>query len=119
MMRRLLVAAVISVSLISPSITNADVKTGEAAYNRGDYAATLREWQPLANAGDSVAQVAVGLLHERGQVDKVAAYMWFTLAARQNEPRAAEARDRIARSMSRAEIAQGELQAQMWRPTGQ
>ena len=33
----------------------ADFKAGEKAYDRGDYATALREWQPLAKQGQAVA----------------------------------------------------------------
>ena len=88
----------------------------------GRHAEAVRWLQMAADQGDAESQMNLGVAMASGMVgpvDKVAVYMWFTLAARQNAPRAAEARDRIARSMSRAEIAQGERQAQMWRPTGQ
>jgi localization factor PodJL len=48
--------------------------------------------------------------------DSVAAHMWLTLAARQNEAEAIRLRDALARKMSRAEIDQAAARAQRWRP---
>lgn len=60
-------------------------KAGEA-YKRGDYATALREWRPLAEAGDSVAQAALGFMYYDGEgvpQNFAQAYMWFLLAAEQ------------------------------------
>jgi len=60
---------------------------GEAAYQRGDYAAALRIWLPLAQHGDPRAQNWLGLLYHNGegvaQDDKTAAE-WYRLAAEQD-----------------------------------
>ena len=45
----------------------ADFQTGLDAYNRGDFAAARREWQPIAESGDANAQYNLGLLYARGQ----------------------------------------------------
>jgi TPR repeat protein len=34
----------------------ADYKAGEDAYHRGDFSTALREWRPLAEQGDALAQ---------------------------------------------------------------
>jgi TPR repeat protein len=64
----------------------ADFKTGLDAYNRGDYAAAVREWQPIADGGDPHAQYNLGLLYARGlgvaqDYDRAIAY--YRLAATQ------------------------------------
>ena len=100
----------------------AQVRLGGMAARAGRHAEAVDWFQEAANQGDADGQMNLGIAMASGMagpVDKVTAYMWLTLAARQNAPRAAEARSRIARSMSRAEIAQGERQAQAWRPEGQ
>ncbi|MEO6307504.1 MAG: tetratricopeptide repeat protein [Nitrospiraceae bacterium] len=63
----------------------ADYKAGEDAYNRSDYATALHEWQPLAEQGDSSAQVKLGTLYVNGQgvsEDYQQALYWFRLAAK-------------------------------------
>ena len=69
----------------------ADFKTGLEAYNRGDFAAALKEWQPIAEAGDANAQYNLGLLFARGQgvpQDYAKAAEWYTKAAEQGVPAA-------------------------------
>ncbi len=62
------------------------LEDGEAAYGRGDYATALRLWQPLADEGNSDAQLNVGTLHDTGQgvpQDHRQADAWYLKAANQ------------------------------------
>jgi TPR repeat protein len=45
----------------------ADFKAGVEAYDRGDYATALREWQPSADRGDPNAEYNLGLMSALGQ----------------------------------------------------
>ena len=62
-----------------------------AAYRRGDYAAALREWRPLAEQGHAEAQFRLGFLYVRGldvpQDDTLAA-KWYRKAAEQGQVQA-------------------------------
>ncbi len=42
-------------------------EAGLAAYSRGDYATALKEYRPLAEQGDAVAQFALGSMYENGR----------------------------------------------------
>jgi cell division septation protein DedD len=68
----------------------ADYAAGAAAYDAGDYAAAMREWAPLAEAGDARAQLALGTLYESGRgvpaVDLGQAVVWYRAAAAQGFP---------------------------------
>lgn len=69
----------------------ADFKAGEKAYDRGDYATALREWQPLAKQGQAVAQYHLGLLYANGQglpKDDAQARQWYEKAAAQGHANA-------------------------------
>ena len=80
-----LVAAVFTLC-IGPA--SADWKTGQAAFERGDIAAALEAWQPLAEAGDARAQAAIGSLYIHGQgvaVDYEEALRWTRRAAEQGD----------------------------------
>jgi uncharacterized protein len=62
----------------------ADLKGGEDAYRRGDYAMALREWRPLADQGNTVAEYNLGLLYANGQgvsKDDAQARQWYEKAA--------------------------------------
>lgn len=68
-----------------------DFKKGLAAHNRGDYAAAMKEWRPLADRGDAKAQYKLAFMFERGRgapQDQAEAVKWFRKAARQGHARA-------------------------------
>jgi len=57
-----------------------------AAFERGDHAAALQRWRPLAEQGDAGAQNNLGLLYEKGQgvaQDHAEAAKWYRAAADQ------------------------------------
>jgi TPR repeat protein len=82
---RITIALVLSmVCLAAPAW--ADFKVGEKAYQRGDFATALREWQPLAKQGQAIAQYHLGLLYSNGQgvpKDDAQARQWYEKAANQ------------------------------------
>jgi len=86
----------------------ADFDAGLAALQKGDYAAALREWTPLAERGDAVAQFNLALMYYRGQgvrQDDKTALRWFRLAAEQGHSEMApELRNAIAKEMTPAQI---------------
>jgi TPR repeat protein len=47
--------------------TCGDFAAGASAYEKGDYATAMKEWEPLAKAGGSAAQFNVGLLYYDGR----------------------------------------------------
>ncbi len=69
----------------------ADFATGLSAYEKGDYATALKEWEPLAQAGGSAAQYNLGLLYYDGKgvpQDFSEAAKWFERAADQGYTKA-------------------------------
>jgi hypothetical protein len=69
----------------------ADFAAGLSAYQKGDYEGALREWQPLAERGDAVAQFNVALMYYEGQgvrQDYARAAEWFQRAAAQGYAKA-------------------------------
>ena len=59
---------------------------GMEAYNRGDFAAALREWRPLAEQGDAGAQGMLGLMYDYGRgviEDDKEAVRWYRMSAEQ------------------------------------
>ena len=80
-----LLAALFVILLATPA-TAQDIDKGRAAYDRGDYAAALREWRPLAEQENANAQFLLGSMYDRGQgvpQDFAAAVKWYRLAAEQ------------------------------------
>ena len=81
---------VLAAASFAPGITPAaaDWDSGQAAYERGDVAAALEAWLPLAEAGDARAQAAIGSLYIHGQgvpVDYAEALRWTRRAAEQGD----------------------------------
>jgi TPR repeat protein len=85
----------------------ADFQAGFAAAQKGDYAAALREWTPLAEQGDAEAQFNLGVMYFEGQgdlQDYVTAHMWANIAAVNGSEMAPELRNAIAKRMTPAQI---------------
>src|SRR5690349_10645203 len=82
-------AAMLGLSALAqaqPQPQQAQFQQGMAAARRGDYAAALAAWRPLAERGNSNAQNNVGVFYERGEGvprDYVAAVSWYRRAAEQ------------------------------------
>ena len=79
------------VLLVTSAFALGDFSAGMAAYKRGDYAAALGHWRPLAETGSPEAQFNVGLLHAKGlgtEIDSAEAARWYQLAAEQNSAQA-------------------------------
>ena len=87
-----LFAALILVLLAAPAYAQ-DLKKGIEAYERGDYAAALREIRPLAEQGHATAQFNLGLMYSLGQgvpQDSDEAVKWYRWAAGQRHAGAQE-----------------------------
>ena len=69
----------------------ADFQAGMTAHDREDYDTALREWQPLAEQGDALAQYHVGMLYHKGRgvpQDDAQARKWYANAAAQGQAKA-------------------------------
>src|ERR1700734_672649 len=65
----------------------ADFQTGLDAYQKGDYVGAAKEWRPLAESGDPIAQFNLGLLYLDGHgvpQNPMEAANWFRRAAEQD-----------------------------------
>jgi len=73
--------------LLVPSLSwGADFEKGLTAANQGDYATAIKEWTPLAEQGNAIAQYNLGVMYERGWgvvQNYKTAVKWYTLAAEQ------------------------------------
>ncbi len=91
------------------------------AYERGDYDTAFKEFQPLAEQGEMVAQWSLGVMYERGRgvpKDSVQAYRWYTLAASQGDDLAGKFKDLLEKSMTLEQLAEAQRLAGEWRPKG-
>ena len=72
--------------LVFGTSVHADFQKGFEAYNSGDYATALKEWESLAEQGYADAQYGLGMLYYRGHGvarDYKAAVKWYKLVAEQ------------------------------------
>ena len=86
-----LVAMILAALLLALPAAGQDYDKGGAAHGRGDYAAALREWRPLAEQGDYKAQNNLGVMYAQGEgvpQDYVEAVKWYRLAAEQSYAKA-------------------------------
>ena len=75
--------ALLCVGLVA-STQAADLEIGLEAYERGDYEAALREFRPLAEQGNAVAQFHLGVMYEYGrgaEWNPLEAVTWYRKAA--------------------------------------
>ena len=85
-MKRIALILVLLVSLAAPAWAGFD--EGLAAYDRGDYATALREWEPLAEHGLAEAQYNLGFMYTKGlgvPQDNAEAAKWYRRAAGQGD----------------------------------
>jgi TPR repeat protein len=52
---------------VATPASSADLLKGRTAYENGDYATALREWTPIAEQGNAVAQYYLGQMYAEGQ----------------------------------------------------
>lgn len=77
-------ALLLLLAFIPPA--SAGMEEGVVAYQKGDYAAALREFKPLAEKGDPAAQFHLGEIHGQGhgvKRDLKEAARWYRQAALQ------------------------------------
>ncbi len=112
-MKRVIAFAVLLVVLAAPAWAGFD--EGVAAYERGDYAAALREFRALAEQGDADAQYNLGFMYGEGQgvpQDYAEAVKWFRKAAEQG---VAPAQSRLGIMYYEGHgVVQDYVQAHMW-----
>lgn len=107
-MRSIIVFFILILSIANAAATDSD--KGWKAYESGDYATALHEFQPLADQGNVLAQAFLGLMYFAGQgvpQDFIKAHMWLNLAAA-TDPSAAESRDIVASNMTPAQLSEAQ-----------
>ncbi|MBM10050.1 MAG: hypothetical protein CMF69_10850 [Magnetovibrio sp.] len=63
----------------------ANFQKGLIAYNKKDYATAIREWATLAEQGNTLAQLNLGMMYAKGKgvaQNDSSSVKWFTLAAK-------------------------------------
>ncbi len=90
-------------------------QAGLAAYERGDYRTALKEYRPLAEQGDAVAQFALGTMYENGRgvpQNDAKAVRWYRRAAEQGFT---SAQNNLGKMYRRGRgVPQDDVLAHMW-----
>jgi hypothetical protein len=89
----------------------ADFSAGLAAHGEGRFREAATLWRDSALAGDSRAQVAIGVAHARGQGtlrSAILAHAWFNIAAASGEEAAFELRDRAEALLAPRDLREAE-----------
>lgn len=74
-------------ALLAPAQA-ADFQAGMEAYERGDRAAAMLEWEPLAKQGHVEAQFYLGVMHAENAESYAAGVEWLRIAAEQGHAKA-------------------------------
>ena len=85
MIKHIAILLTLLMTLSSPLVAQ-DFQKGLAAAQAGDFATALKEWKPLAEAGDVDAQYNLGIMYDNGYgvpQDYAEAVKWYRLAAEQ------------------------------------
>ena len=84
---RLMLTALMLSGVVVSVPAFADFQAGLDAYQKGDFVGAVKEWRPLADGGDAVAQYNLGLLYLDGHgvpQSPMEASNWFRRAAEQD-----------------------------------
>ena len=65
-MHRFILALSCILTMLAAPISAQDFQKGLEAAQSGDFATALKEWKPLAEGGDSVAQYNLGVMYKNG-----------------------------------------------------
>ena len=79
---------ILALLLLWPALALADFQAGVEALKRGEFAAALGEFRPLAKTGDANAQNLLGFMYANGfglPADDQQALKWYRLAAEQGQ----------------------------------
>ena len=95
-------------------------------YSRGpgvpqDFVQARQWFEKAAAQGYAKAQYNLGVLYDNGMgvpQDSLQAHKWYNLAGANGEETGAKDRDRLARNMTPAQIAEAQKLAREWKPKG-
>ena len=92
-MKKLLTTLVILTGLIGSggAVWAQDFDKGMKAAQSGDFATAMKEWKPLAEQGNAVAQYNLALMYDNGEgvtLDDAEAVKWYRKAAEQENANA-------------------------------
>ena len=88
--RNVIKAALVAIILLlAAPVAAQDLEVGRDAYLRGDYVAALREFRPLAERGNVMAQISLGYMYDKGlgvAQDYTEAAKWYRMHSPTRSP---------------------------------
>ena len=115
-MHRFILALSCILIMLAAPISAQDFRKGFEAAQSGAFETALKQWKPLAEGGNSVAQHNPGAMYYNGQgvlADFVIAHMWFNIAAANGNEIGTENRDVIAEKMASEDISKAQAMARV------
>ena len=115
-MQNVIKAAIVAlvIALATP-VAAQDIEAGYEAYRRGEFAAALHEFRPLAEQGDARAQAMLGIMYFEGwsvPEDDAEAAKWIRIAAEWEE---AEAQFNLGMMYAKGEgVPEDDAEAAKW-----
>ena len=112
-----LVLIAFTLSFTAEAQARDEFKRGSTAYTVGLYNSAARQWLSLAERGNRAAQYNIGRLFYYGRGvrrDRIEAYKWFFIAAKNGVRRGDDAMRIAERRMTSREIAEARLRAREW-----
>ena len=73
---------------LSSPVAAQDFQKGLTAYNAGDFATAIQEWTPLAEQGNTMAQLNIGIAYDEGLKNYAEAAQWYIPLAVQGDAEA-------------------------------
>ena len=103
---------------IAPAVLFAGgLEDGVAAIQRKDYETALNKWRPLAEKGESRAQLNLGVMYATGKgvpLNYVEALKWFNLSEANGWEDMQKNRELAEKNMTSEQIAQAQKLAREW-----
>ena len=113
-MRRFILALSCILMMLATPISTQDFQKGLEAAESGDFETAFKEWIPLAEGGDRVAQNNLGVMYRNGWgvlSDQFIAHMWYNIAAANGNEKGAENREKLTKLMTPEDISKAEAMA--------
>ncbi|WP_419905412.1 ankyrin repeat domain-containing protein [Kiloniella sp.] len=105
--------------MLNSSVSYADFDEGQKAFEAEDYSTAFRYWQMSADQGEARSQLNLARLYRDGMgtnKDKIAASLYYSLAADQNLKDAGQEQEILLKTFSEDEVKLTDKLVESWEP---
>ena len=106
-MKKLFILLLFITGFSSSQTWGADLAKGLAAAQRGDFTTALKEWTPLAEQGNIIAQYNLGSMYKKGDgviQDFVISHMWANIGRANGDKNSDKAIELLVLQMTPSQI---------------